>query len=338
MLVAPSLSAAGIVRLLSAVTISQLASDQKTASSDIRTAEDCLRRVMVSRVFDIDGIWQLFAELDAKGRSNSVNSPATRTHAEEDGTQEIQDSEDEDFSLSNKYKDKDHMQASDAPNAPDGGEDRSSEHPASQSTTLSSGAIPDFILICGFSSLLTSLFAQRQRDAAHSSLSLFSAQLRFLARSLPSRPLIILLNSTTLEQEAVQSSMYALNEPSLVSDSRTKQQRGLDPTLNSIFNPPPTYMACGRRLRQRKPKFGLIFSQLLDVHLLCSQLPSAKEDAESALAQTQTNSHMSSLRQDTIIEVLFDSIGKWQPGHGHKHREQLWVAVDSSNGAIKNRL
>ena len=330
-LVAPSLSAAGIVRLLSAVTINQLASDPKATSSGMKTAEDCLRRVMVSRVFDIDGIWQLFAELDAKGRPNRVNSsPPKRTHVEvKDATQEIQDSEDEDFSLSNK----DHAQASDNSGAAG---DRSPGLFASQSTTLSSN--PDFILICGFSSLLTSLFAQRQRDAAHSSLALFSAQLRFLARSLHSRPLIMILNSTMSEQEAGPSPVDALNEPSLVPDSRTKRRRSLDPTLTSIFNPPPTSLAYGRGLRQSKPKFGLIFSQLLDVHLLCSQLPRAKEDAESALAQTQTNSHMSGLRQDTIIEVLFDSIGKWQPKHGRRHREQLWVAVDSSRGIIKNRL
>ena len=326
-LVAPSLSAAGVVRLLSAVTISQLASTQE-ACGDIKTAEDCLRRVMVSRVFDIDGIWQLFAELDEKGRSTSVKSPP-RTHTEvKDATQEIQDSEDEDFSLPDKSKgkEKDYAQASDASGA---GGDRSSEQLASP--------IPDFILICGFSSLLTSPFAQRQRDAAHSSLGLFSAQLRFSARSLPSRPLIMILNSTTSEQEAGPSSVYASNEHSLVSENRTKQYRSLDPTLNSIFNSPPTSMAYGRGLRQSKPKFGLIFSQLLDVHLLCSRLPRAKEDAESALTETHLNSHISGLRQDTIIEVLLDSIGKWQPGHGRRHREQLWVAVDSSHGIIKNR-
>ena len=207
------------------------------------SAADVLDRVMLSCVFDMDGLWEVLADLDA---------PSV-----------IQDSQDDD-----------------------------AEPP------------PSIILVTHFTSLLSSLFTQRDKEAAHSGLQLLSSHMRHLARTLPSQPLIMLLNSTSTN----------------ASDSSSKP---LDPTLRSIFNPAPLaipgYVA-PPSARRNKPAFGLVFSQLLHVHLLCSRMLRNGEDPEATV---------------TAVEVLLDDVGVWQGKMGPRpSREQRYGFVDLRQGTV----
>ncbi|CAJ2504249.1 Uu.00g116430.m01.CDS01 [Anthostomella pinea] len=176
--------------------------------------------------------------------------------------------------------------------------------------------VPDIILITHFSSLLTALFTQREKPAAHTSLQLLASHLRYLARS--AGPLVLLLNSTTSPLSSSSSSSTCTGSTGThatpgsgpggggggpgggpVTPNHPHQnnqpQRPLEPTLRSIFNPAPlpnpgsgsatTYGAAAASLsRRNKPAFGVTFAQFLDVHLLCTRVPRARGDAERVFA------------------------------------------------------
>lgn len=229
------------------------------ASSDAQVKQH-LDRVMLSCVFDIDGVWEVLADLDRPP------SPSL----------EIQDSQDDD------------------------------SPPPPQKKTL-----PDIIIITHVSSLLTSLFTHRSSPAAHSTLQPLSSHLRHLSRTLPSSPLILLLNSTS--------------NPSGEAGSKP-----LDPTLRSVFNP-PSVPGCHTALpRRNKPTFGLVFAQMLDVHVLCTRVPKTGADAEEVFGQHRRGNYV------TVVEVLLDEMGVWE---GRKRgirrsREQRWGAVEVKNGRV----
>lgn len=158
-----------------------------------RRVRACLDRVMLSCVFDVDGLCEVLSELDGEGG---------------DEPPEVADSQDDDG----------------APPPP---------------------PPPSIVLVTHLSSLLTSLFAQREPSAAHAALDQLSRRLRALARAPPSSPLVMLLNSTTAAAPAPRS-----------------QSRPLDPALRSVFAPAAA-----------RPAFGQVFARLLDLHLLCTAMP-----------------------------------------------------------------
>jgi hypothetical protein len=220
-----------------------------------------LDSVMLSCVFDMDGLWEVLADLDRR-------------------TPEIQDSQDE---------------ATPPPPPPVDG--------------------PAVILITHFSSLLTSLYTQRTKSAAHETLSLLAARLRSLSRALSSCPLILILNSTADSHEP--------------AGRRAASSKPLDPSLCSVFNPPPLsipgYVPASSR--RNKPSFGLVFTQLLDLHLLASRVPRTKEDSAGAAP--------GKARFVTVVEVLLDEMGLWTGSMGRRlNREQRWAAVDVKDGRV----
>ena len=219
---------------------------------------------------------------------------------------------------------------------------------------------PDIILVTHMSTLLSSLFRQREKDTAHQMLQLLSSHLRYLTRS-PDHggPLIMILNSTTNSQEAPSATSTKPNPgqgrpspapapppPPEAPDTRGPN-RPLDPTLRSIFNPPPLpatglgYTHDTPLSRRNKPSFGLIFTQMLDMHLLCTRVPRTRADAEvlfappSQAAGAGAGGGTTAVRYGWVVEVLLDEVGVWEgegarPTWGAKRasREQRWGAVD----------
>ncbi|TWU74387.1 hypothetical protein ED733_002203 [Metarhizium rileyi] len=242
-----------------------------------------LDSVMLSCVFDMDGLWEVLADLDAERKPPS---PPV-----EDAAAEIQDSQDETSS-------------------------------SSPSPPAESPSTPSLILITHFSSLLTSLFTQRAGPSAHASLSLLSSRLRHLARSLPSHPLVLVLNATSSSDPRGAESG---NRPSAAA-------RPLDPSLRSIFSPPPLPIPgyVSTSARRNKPLFGLVFTQLLDLHLLASRVPRTRADAEAALGTSAPRTAFV-----TVVEVLLDEMGLWTGAMGRRpSREQRWAAVQLSAGRV----
>ncbi|KAI8632813.1 hypothetical protein F5Y19DRAFT_331004 [Xylariaceae sp. FL1651] len=200
--------------------------------------------------------------------------------------------------------------------------------------------IPDIILVTHFSSLLTTLFTHRDKTAAHTTLQPLISHLRYLARS--SGSLIILLNTTTLPftmsaDTHTSGSHTGAHHPPVPVDPEPgsgrdnlnaaeakKQHRPLDPTLRSIFNPGPSLYgtshshtnnqgygygsAAAHLTRRNKPAFGATFAQFLDLHLLCTQVPRLRGDAEAAVALGASSDDV---RYAWVVEVLLDELGFW---------------------------
>lgn len=219
---------------------------------------------------------------------------------------------------------------------------------------------PDIVLITHISPHMASLFRQREKDTAHQTLQLLSSHLRYLSRS-PDHgsPLIMILNSTTNSQEPPVVASTNTNQgqgrpsPPPPPPSEAPNTRGpnrpLDPTLRSIFNPPPLpaiglgYTHDTPLSRRNKPSFGLIFTQLLDMHLLCTRVPRTRADAEAVFAPPSqaagagTGTGNRAVGYGWVVEVLLDEVGVWEgdvarPPWGAKRasREQRWGAVDVS--------
>lgn len=209
---------------------------------------------------------------------------------------------------------------------------------------------PDIILITHMSTLLSSLFHQREKSSAHEMLQLLASHLRYLSRA-PEHggPLVMILNSTSsleataLETTTTNQQAHEVAPPPGPPPGAppTPGKRSLDPTLRSIFNPPPppasrplsyAYRHDTPHARRNKPSFGLVFSQLLDVHLLCTRVPRRRADAEEALYAWErgTAGHVD---YAWVVEVLLDEIGVWEgsgtvvEGVPRRSREQRWGAV-----------
>ncbi|KAK7754641.1 hypothetical protein SLS62_003425 [Diatrype stigma] len=226
--------------------------------------------------------------------------------------------------------------------------------------------MPDIILVTHFSSLLTTLFTQRDKASAHSALNLLSTHLRYLARSSSSSssssttgPLIMLLNSTSFSPSPLSAVPTNPNDPQLPpppppQEGGFKSHRPLDPTLRSIFNPPGatttthTAAAAAAAARRNKPAYGATFAQFLDLHLLCTRVPRGRADADAEAGATATTSTTGSGKA-WVVEVLLDEVGVWdwkgggggEEGEGkgkgkgelmttRRFREQRWGAVDVS--------
>ncbi|KAF5006745.1 hypothetical protein FDECE_6896 [Fusarium decemcellulare] len=282
---------------------------------------ECLEKVMLSCVFDLDGLWEVLADLDTPGGSEAVDQqdeepPEQEEKAGQEGeratieVEEIQDSQDDDDDALSP------IQSHSSPEQP---------QPQPHQESRPKQHQPGIILVTHFSSLLTSLFSHREKSAAHSALHLLSSHLRHLSRNLSSSPLIMLLNSTSSPALSSPTTTASSSAPTAASPAK---QAPLDPTLRSIFNPPGygTYS-----IRRTKPSFGLVFSQLLDLHLLCTHIPRTKSDAEAVVQRL-----VEDVRMAWVVEVLLDDLGVWEGTRGVRiEREQKWTAVGVEGGRIK---
>lgn len=236
-------------------------------------------------------------------------------------------------------------------------------------TSTSSSRCPEIIIITHMSHLLSTLFQQREKSTAHQTLQLLSSHIRYLTRAPEyGGPLVMLLNSTTSSDNSSNNPPGgapnrpdrppppppAAGDPSALAAAAPKNKT-LDPSLRSIFNPPPLVAAAASgpsyyaydtppRSRQNKPSFGLVFTQLLDMHLLCTQVPKAKrDDAEEALYAAPAaatgvippTKKAVTIAHGWVVEALLDEIGVWEGraavvegGRRRRSREQRWGAVE----------
>ncbi|TGJ84879.1 hypothetical protein E0Z10_g3882 [Xylaria hypoxylon] len=223
---------------------------------------------------------------------------------------------------------------------------RELEVPLSISVEKPPPPAPDIVIVTHFSALLTTLFTRSDKTSAHTNLQLLSSKLRHLALS--AGPLIMLLNTTTSPSPEISTSVSSAPGPldanhPITPAEATKQQRPLDATLRSIFNPgqqlhssnvdqrnKPGYgyghsynAAASRLTRRNKPSFGVSFAQFLDLHLLCTKVPRTRDDAETAVA---LGAGSEGVRYAWVVEALLDERGVWE-----------WGKVESRKGAEKDR-
>ncbi|CAG7563350.1 unnamed protein product [Fusarium equiseti] len=244
----------------------------------------CLDNVMLSCVFDLDGLWEVLADLDrndSEEEEEGIFSHGEHEAQKQDTTtvapvDEIQDSQDDEDMAFSPIR-------------------QTSEPPQEKEAPSKMTPHPEVIVITHFSSLLTSLFAHREKVAAHTSLQLLGSRLRDLSRNLLSNPLIILLNSTSSN----------FSGPTHSTVASPAKQAFVDPTLRSIFNPPSV---TGYSSRRTKPNFGLSFAQLLDLHILCTRIPKMRVDAEMAVQKRSGEE----VNMAWVVEVLLDEMGVWE--------------------------
>ncbi|KAL0937369.1 uncharacterized protein CTRU02_207100 [Colletotrichum truncatum] len=378
----------------------------------------CLERVSVSRVFDLDGVWEVLGDLDippeSPGSEGSLMSeiedalePPMRLPSELEEEQnlqpeperivlpdlkpnpvpraertEIADSDNEDaFSLPPSSSSElspppssmlsmlatpeapENMEIPEAdahetqspgpqdvdlpvpPEVAAQAQESENRNPTKEGKELTT---PDIILITHFSTLMTALFTRHDRGSAHDSLQYLSSHLRYLSRNLPSSPLIMLLNSTSSSKNKPSAESNPANLANITEDMQppppldemsSKHNKPLDPTLRSVFNPPPLNIPgyTGQALsRRNKPTFGLVFSQILDLHLLCTRVPRTKADADRLYAPSDVEDD-ETVKYTLVLEVLLDEMGVWEidsTQEERKLREQRWAPVDVRAGRI----
>ncbi|KAK7917093.1 hypothetical protein PG985_010701 [Apiospora marii] len=235
-----------------------------------------------------------------------------------------------------------------------------------QEEPAAASGLPEIILITHISSLFSTLFTGRDKTSAHTTLQLLSSHLRYLSRS--AGPLILLLNITSSSSSS--SSSTTTNNPAQPPRRPESEQqpppRPLDPTLRSIFNPPPPshlgYVATTTAnhahalSRKNKPAFGHTFAQFLDLHLLCTQVPRSREDAKVLFSSTTRQQQQGPVRYAWVVETLVDELGAWEweedaaaegkdSSKGEKtlgkkkwkmvDREQKWGAVEVRNAGCQ---
>ncbi|KAL2180959.1 uncharacterized protein P884DRAFT_274812 [Thermothelomyces heterothallicus CBS 202.75] len=294
----------------------------------------CLERISISRVFDIEGLWEVLEELEDTVLVRDGESPRPTQTGKRS---EIPNSEDDDGGLS----------SSEAPSS------KPSPQPESTSVEARSPTLPDIILVTHTSTLLNALFTGRDKDTAHNMVLLLASRLHALTRSSAhGAPLFMFLNSTTSPANFPQppnADDTTLTAPS--RDTPRPPSKHLDSTLRSIFNPPPppppatqtvlaaraqqeaSTSAAASSARRNKPAFGLVFSQMLDLHLLCTRVPRTRADSAALMANPGMN--VMDVSYAWVVEVLLDELGVYEKRNGdslewreRRSREQRWAAVD----------
>jgi len=309
--------------------------------------KQCLERISIARVFDIDGFKEVLKELGEAAISAETHAQELRKNAKVQGAgepakshqqavpekqerTEIPDSEEEDLCSPKPLPQE----------PPD-----IQLPPAELAQTVSS--VPDIVLVAHMSNLLNALFASRDKQPAHDTMLLLSSQLHSFARSSAMNgPVFMLLNSTI-------SPTSSSHDESIIGKGM-KLSKQVEPTLCSIFNPAPQssplrrHHPCnvpGRFVRdpaqRNKPAFGQVFAQMVDLHLLCTRVPRTKVDAAAVAARP--GGGLVEVSYTWVVEVLLDETGVLErvvadhmgdEGWVRRCREQRWAAVDVDQGRI----
>ncbi|KAE9380369.1 hypothetical protein N431DRAFT_395155 [Stipitochalara longipes BDJ] len=289
--------------------------EQEVGDEEVeKDVQRCLEMVAISRVFDIEGLWEALGEVarDDTFQDESYLFPSTR---ETDGQSpqkptEILDSEEE---LT---------------------PDEASPIPP-PSPNFTSGT--EIIIIDNLTHIITELLARKEKSEGHSLLTLLSLTLHTLTHT--SNILTILHNGTASSKPTSTSTANHIypTTPSAPRNQHPRQPQIPNPSSIFLSNP-------------MKPALGQIFTQFPELHLFISKLPKMRGDAEVLYGQDEDSfaSYQKEVKYCFVVEVLKDETpnlglqvenesGKGkekaeevEKGRGKKFgwREQRWTAVD----------
>lgn len=310
-----------LAQILKNMITNELRASQHVFPGVQRLARQSLDKVMLSSVFDIDGVWQSLAELDGKhtgSREQQSLYDAQTIKKASSGSRKI------DMVIEkNQIEDSDDDQLSPETENTTSQQRRNEEEKTMSEVGKSS---PDIIVLTHFSTFLTSLFTQRERSAAHNSLLLLRSHLHFLARSLNPNPLILIVNSTTAETSPRGAGGHSsgLVRP---SPGASKSDNCLRSVFSALHYSSERYND-SRSLRRVKPSFGLIFSQLLDLHILCTAISEAhgQHGTKPHTPATMEPDKSAVTSITALVEVLLDDVGTRSVSCNTrgKSREQRW--------------
>ncbi|ESZ91607.1 hypothetical protein SBOR_8006 [Sclerotinia borealis F-4128] len=252
-----------------------------------------LELVAISRVFDIEGLWEVLGEIGrTDGRSNEGdNQETSNNHPSREGKfvekqaellhkipDEIGDSEEEDINMSTPSPVK--LVAS-----------KTSEVETS----------PEILIIDNMHYLISHLFTHSEKSSAHSLLSLLSRTLHTLTHT---QNILTILHNSTI------STKTNYTKPG------TRQSPPPPPALQSIFTS-----------TAQKPSLGRIFDEFLDLHIMISRVPKSRVDAEVLYGQDDSFQN-NEISYCLVFEVLRDEcpvLGRDRDlGRRFGDREQRW--------------
>ncbi|KAF7898719.1 hypothetical protein EAF00_005165 [Botryotinia globosa] len=275
-----------------------------------------LELVAISRVFDIEGLWEVLSEL---GRPNDLfrnngddqEMPTTipswtskpvakKTEPLQKIPEEICDSEDEDIELTPPPPPPPPLAKLPAPT------------PIPSSTETS----PEILIIDSMHHLITHLFTHSEKVSAHNLLSLLSRTLHTLTHT---QNILTILHNTTTSTKSTFANYHSSRQPP-----------HLPPTIHSIFSSPA-----------QKPSLGRIFDDFLDIHIMISKLPKKRGDAEMLYGRDENTSHVGSedVAYSFVFEVLRDECpvlgGERKLGRRFGDREQRWGVFEMGDQGME---
>ncbi|OBT68433.1 hypothetical protein VE03_02869 [Pseudogymnoascus sp. 23342-1-I1] len=273
----PLVGLAGVVRWWAERGVGSGAGGGKGGGVEERV-NSVLERVGITRVFDVEGLWEVLGEVgggnggveggggaeggDAKGVVVGKGGMAGDREDEEGGSdgqtegvdlnagaREIMDSEDDD--------DDDDLTTQRPPNQgpqpPTKGPISNPHNHRAPAPAIPSRTTPttEIILVDNLTTLITTLFSRTSTPAAHALLTQLSRTLTTLTRS---SSLTIFLLNTLVKKSAKAAGNNAQRE-------RERQ--------HSVFGGMTAV-----------PSLGVVFDGFVDLHLMCHALPRGREDAE----------------------------------------------------------
>ncbi|KAF7908184.1 uncharacterized protein EAF01_003939 [Botrytis porri] len=285
--------------------------DESTEIDIQKEVNALLELVAISRVFDVEGLWEVLSELgrpnDQPGNNGGDQKipniiPSRTSKPVERETEplhkipdEICDSDEEDIELTPP-----------PPVKP------TTSIPSSTPTT------PEILIIDSMHYLISHLFTHSEKVSAHNLLSLLSRTLHTLTHT---QNILTILHNTTISTK----SNFTTQQP-----SRQPPPPPPLPTIHSIFSS-----------TAQKPSLGRIFDDFLNLHIMISKLPKKREDAENLYCRDDT-SHFGNedVAYSFVFEVLRDEcpvLGRDRKlGRKFGDREQRWGVFEMGDGGIES--
>ncbi|TGO34482.1 hypothetical protein BHYA_0195g00130 [Botrytis hyacinthi] len=285
--------------------------DESTEIDIQKEVNALLELVAISRVFDIEGLWEVLSELgrpNDRPRNNGgdqemsttipsrsskpVEAEAEPSHKIPD---EICDSEEEDIELTPP-----------PPPPP--------VKPPAPTPSLTETS-PEILIIDSMHHLISHLFTHSEKISAHNLLSLLSQTLHTLTHT---QNILTILHNTTTSTK----SNFANQHP-----SRQPPPPHPPPTIHSIFTS-----------TAQKPSLGRIFDDFLNLHIMISKLPKKRGDAEMLYGRDDDTSHVGNedVAYSFVFEVLRDECpvlgGDRKLGRRFGDREQRWGVFEMGDG------
>lgn len=247
--------------------------------------------VGISRVFNIEGLWEVLSEV---GQTNSCsnnnrgdkeisnNIPPQKVACGERRAEslhkipdEIGDSEDEDIDLQTSPP---------------------VENVSRTSNEVETG--PEILIIDNMHYLISHLFTHSEKTSAHNLLCLLSRTLRTLTHA---QNILTVLHNSTISTK--------------INFTKPGTRQPPPPAIQSIFTS-----------AVEKPSLGRIFDEFLDLHVMISKVPKSREDAEVLYGQDENLQN--EVSHCLVFEVLRDEcpvLSKDRAlGRRFGDREQRW--------------
>jgi len=277
-----------------------------------KDVQKCLEMVAISRVFDIEGLWEVLGEV---GRNNTPPDELDLL-VSAIGPEEVQENLQKPTEILDSEEELTPEEISPAPE----------RNPHSGT---------EIIMIDNLTHIITELLARKEKSEAHSLLTLLSSTLHTMTHT---SNILTILHNSTVPSKSTSTANYTY--PTTTTAPRKQHSRQPQiPSPSSIFPSNPN-----------KPALGQIFTQFPELHLSISKLPKMRGDAEVLYGQDGESlpSYQKEVKYCFVVEVLKDETpnlgvevgdesgnGKGKAseaemGKGKRFgwREQRWTAVD----------